>query len=567
MTVVLGVYERGADAHAAIVIEGRLVVSAATPDVLPTDPHADESAPFTLAARCLLETGLQWSDLDRVALVVDRRPGRAAASVSRRLGRGARRWAEAQGSAWRWAQKLGGRRGFARICRLDAARTPWEGAMAASGFAGAVTLGLSLGGRGGDDGIGIDDGHGFRFPRWARTPHALGHLGDAVRAYCGLARPQGWARWSELSATGDPTRFIAVLDDMVDIDGSGRIKLDPSFFPPRRRAAQNPPLAPFSPRLRQTFGPARSANAPWATHHRDFAAAAQRILEDRVLALTRVLQARTGAKHFVLSGEAAANAALNGRILREGPFEEMYVPPSPGSEGLAVAAALAVAARAGGRERRLPRHQSACAGFHPSPDEIERACHAPGMVCAARGEALIDHVARRLAAGDAIGWFVGAGEPTESIGLGHRVVLACPREGAGAQRLRGLGEARDAPLAMAVSEEVAGACFGLSQRSDWAQYVAPTRPPATSYLGCATARVRTVSSARSPRLARLLDAVGRQTPLPVLVMTKLAADDGRPAPPGPEAAVAMARTLGLDGLVLADRFVTARASSTSPSGS
>jgi carbamoyltransferase len=412
-----------------------------------------------------------------------------------------------------------------------------------------------------------------------RYPNSLGLLYTLATEWCGFEPNEGEYKVMGLAPFGRPT-YRDALAEIVSIDGQGAIAIDARAVrwwgdPARRLGA-----------LCELFdGPPREPGAPMTERDRDLARSIQDVVEEAMLGMAGRAQELTGADHLCLAGGVALNCVANGRILREGPFEQLWVQPAAGDAGSALGAALWYwHAEAGGRRRRtapvrgrLGDDQMRAGALGPSfgADEIERWLDAEGIEhrpiedvgerCAA--------VAARLAAGDVVGWFEGAMEFGPRA-LGHRSILADPRSTT-VQRdlnLRVKGRESFRPFAPAVLWERAGEWFELDQPSPYMLQVfrvaadhllevgdepddpvARVQVPRSDIPACThvdgTARVQTVHEETNPTFHRLLTEFEAATGCPVLLNTSFNRA-GEPIVCTPQDALATARAAGLDLLVL-----------------
>jgi carbamoyltransferase len=218
----------------------------------------------------------------------------------------------------------------------------------------------------------------------------------------------------------------------------------------------------------------------------------------------------------------ALNCVANTRLLADGPFREVWVPPAAGDAGTAAGSALHLARTAG------PAEPMAGADLGPVYPEADiAAALATFPVRAVRAGRLADEVAEALAGDQIVAWFQGAAE-YGSRALGHRSILAHPGHPANRDRLNLLkGREKFRPIAPAVLVHRAGDVFGRgplpSPYMVFVHDVAPqwrARIPAVTHVD-ATARVQTVDAAREPLFAAVIEAFAARTGIPVVANTSL----------------------------------------------
>ena len=357
--------------------------------------------------------------------------------------------------------------------------------------------------------------------RELRFPHSLGLLYAAFTAHCGFRVNGGEYKLMGLAPYGTPRFADLILHEMMDLREDGSFQLDLSWFDWCRSAHRM-----TTDRFSRRVGPARAPGEPLRDHHRDLAASIQLVTEEIVLRMAREAHRLTGSSHLCLAGGVALNGVANGRVLREGPFQRLWIQPAAGDAGGALGAALIGAYHLGD-----PR--TVC-----EPDAMETARLGPDLTTADATAVLDAHgvsytvceepdlvawAADRLASGRTLGWCRGRMEFGPRA-LGNRSILADPRDPAVRDRLNAQVKHRESfrPFAPVVPEELAADWFELDQPSPTMGLVVrarrPDRIPAAVHVD-GTARVQTVSRDQHPRLHALLHACGERTGVPVLINT------------------------------------------------
>jgi carbamoyltransferase len=331
----------------------------------------------------------------------------------------------------------------------------------------------------------------------------------------------------------------------------------------------------YSSRFIDLFGPPRSAYDPIdletaeGRRFADCAASVQRVLEDTLVDMTRTLQRETGLRDLCLGGGVALNGLANTRILAESGFERVFVPSAPGDAGCALGAAL-YADRIYFRnaDRDVPDHPFW--GPRVDAQELARAAREDGQVVEELDEpALLDRVARELAAGRIVGWMDGASEFGPRA-LGHRSILAAPHSGEMRDRLNRDIKYREEfrPFAPVTTLDAADRYFDLPpgglRLARFMSGVFPVRPEWRSALAAVThvdgsARLQAVDRDMAPRLYGLLEAYGRRTGVPVLLNTSFNVA-GEPIVNRALEGYSTFRRSGIDMLVAGSACVTKRAS-------
>jgi carbamoyltransferase len=415
-----------------------------------------------------------------------------------------------------------------------------------------------------------------------RFPHSLGLLYSLITAWCGFEPNEGEYKLMGLAPFGVP-RFRDELDRLLALDDDGSYRLDTRAV--RWWAAKPERMR----RLVDLLGPPRNAEEAITERDVDLARSVQELVEDALLRIARHAHDLTGEGAVCLGGGVSLNCVANGRLLREGPFDEVWVQPSPGDAGSAIGAALWFWHHERGRPRKHGHRASvaaddmAGAALGPDFDDDEVAAWLADAGVAsehiADPDQLAEEVAGRLADGAVVGWFEGRMEFGPRA-LGHRSILADPRVPTMQHdiNMRVKGRESFRPFAPAVLWEHAAEWFEIDRPSPYMLFTFPVaeahlRPvdeepaglvervqvarsdiPACTHVD-GSARVQTVHEEITPAFHRLLRAFHRRTGCPVLLNTSFNRA-GEPIVCTPDDALASARTAGLDVLVIGAHIVT-----------
>lgn len=426
--------------------------------------------------------------------------------------------------------------------------------------------------------IGEGTGRRVRLDRELRYPNSIGLLYSAMTVYCGFRANGGEGELMGLAPFGEPRYADALRELLLDRAGDGSFRLAPGWF--GHIAGSRGTTRRFHERF---GGPPRPLGSPPTQREADLAASVQVIVEELLLELAAVAHELTGHDHLVIAGGVALNCVANGRILREGPFDDVWVQPAAGDDGAALGAAL-WAWHDVLEQPRAHRPDDAMQGAFLGPsfsdEEIDAWLATEGIEAAAATStsSLHEMVADRLADGAVVGWFQGRMEFGPRA-LGHRSILADPRSPDVQERVNALVKERASfrPFAPAVLEEHAASWFDLDRPLRYmtatVQVAQPhLRPvdgaapdlldrvrqvrseiPAVTHVD-GSARVQCVDPARDPHLGGLLAAFHRRTGCPVLLNTSFNARD-EPIVCTPADALRTFRRTGLDLLVLGNRIV------------
>jgi carbamoyltransferase len=393
--------------------------------------------------------------------------------------------------------------------------------------------------------VALGCGNDLRMLKEIHFPHSLGLLYAAFTAYTGFRVNSGEYKVMGLAPYGEPRYAQLILDHLVDLKPDGSFRLDQRYFD------YCTGLSMTNARFEALFGgPPRAPEAPLTQRDMDLAASVQAVTEEIVLRLTRALAAETGAKNLCLAGGVALNCVANGKVLRDGKFERLWIQPAAGDAGGALGAALA-AYHLYRRQPRLPRNtMDAMQGCYLGPGfaqpDIERRLAAVGARFATMPEPdLFDATTEALIEEKAVGWFQGRMEFGPRA-LGGRSILGDARSPRMQKTLNLRVKYRESfrPFAPSVLREEVADWFELDDDSPYMLLVADVAPsrrlpvggeaaalagldklrlarseiPAVTHVDY-SARIQTVHRETSPRYHALLAAFKQKTGCPVLVNT------------------------------------------------
>lgn len=276
-----------------------------------------------------------------------------------------------------------------------------------SPFEGACVLTMDGVGEWATTSVALGSGNKLEISREIHFPHSLGLLYSAMTYYTGFRVNSGEYKVMGLAPYGVPTFAQLMLDNLIDVKEDGSFRLDQKYFD------YCTGLTMTSPRFDDLFGSAaRQPEELLTQRHMDLAASVQAVTEQVMLKMTRSLARETGQRNLCLAGGVALNCVANGKVLRDGAFENVWVQPAAGDAGGALGAALAAYHQHLGQSRSVAKGGDAMRGSYLGPDydqnEIETRLTDAGAVFETLDEtAMIDVTAQALADGKAIGWFQG----------------------------------------------------------------------------------------------------------------------------------------------------------------
>jgi carbamoyltransferase len=400
----------------------------------------------------------------------------------------------------------------------------------------------------------VGRGTGIEMIREIRFPHSLGLLYSAFTYYLGFKVNSAEYKVMGAAPYGEPKHYDRILEELVDLREDGSFRLDMRYF------AYDYGLTMTNDRFAALFGhPRREPEAPIEQFHWDCAASIQKVTEEILLRMVRDLHSRTGMRNLVMAGGVALNCVANGRIVREGPFEQLWVQPAAGDAGSALGAALLVQNTVLGEPRRF-RMDHAFWGPSWSDDEIRHWLDERGIPyrALARDE-MLRETARQLDQEQAVvGWMQGRME-WGPRSLGMRSILADPRNRENWRRVNLKIKFRESfrPFAPAVLADRAGEWFELDRESPYMLLVCQVRPgreiPAVTHVD-GSARVQTVTRETAPAFYDLIAEFERRTGCPVLVNTSFNVR-GEPIVCSPEHAYRCFMRTDMDVLVLGNHLL------------
>ncbi|MBI3942247.1 MAG: carbamoyltransferase [Chloroflexi bacterium] len=417
----------------------------------------------------------------------------------------------------------------------------------------------------------------IKFFQEMRFPHSLGLLYSAFTAFLGFEVNEGEYKVMGMAPYGQP-RYQDKVYRLLKLYEDGSFGLNMDYF-----SFHYSPERTFSPKFVDLFGEPRDPRSEFITrmtapegngqaaelernqYYADVAASIQRVTEDILLKMAHHLYKETGLKALCMAGGVALNSVANGRILRETPFEDLFIHPAAGDSGGAVGAALYVYHVLLGKPRQFVM-EHAYLGQGYQEEEIKAFLDRNGIAYQRYedDEALLQRLADDLVAGKVIGWFQGRFEWGPRA-LGNRSILADPRRADMKQIVNSKIKFREPfrPFAPVILEEHATSYFeGLvkPERCYPARYMLLVLPwkgntgeliPAVNHLG--TGRLQTVRREWNPRYYGLVEKFGEVTGVPVLMNTSFNLR-GEPIVASPADALNTFNKSGIDEIVL-DNFL------------
>jgi carbamoyltransferase len=376
-------------------------------------------------------------------------------------------------------------------------------------------------------------------------PHSLGLLYSAFTYYTGFKVNSGEYKLMGLAPYGEPKYVDLIRDNLLDLKEDGTFRLNMAYF----NYATG--LTMTNARFAKLFGaPARKPEGQLTQREMDIARSIQDVTEEIVLRLAKTVQNETGVEYLCMAGGVALNCVANGRLLREGPFKDIWIQPAAGDAGGALGAALVVWHEKYQGQRTGDNVHDTMSGSYLGPRfaaaEIEARLNALGARYERLDDAqLMPKLAELLADEQVLGWFQGRMEFGPRA-LGGRSIIGDPRS-AKMQSVMNLKiKFRESfrPFAPSVLAEDVSDYFNLARPSPYMLIVADVKEehripmteeqkqlfgvaklnvprstlPAITHVDN-SARIQTIHAETNPRYHALASAFKEKTDCPVLVNT------------------------------------------------
>ncbi|MFT7679997.1 MAG: carbamoyltransferase [Planctomycetota bacterium] len=559
---VLGISAFHRDAAAALVVDGKVV--AAVQEDRYTKRLQDESFPVRAIRACLTQGGIQARDLDRVvfyekplrkferelaSLITSFPKSSKAFSTSMFLWLGDRLWLK-----HRIVEELE-LPNADKVCFTEHQLAHAASAFYSSPHEEAAILTVDDAGEWSTTSLCSGSGNELKMLSEIKFPNSLGMLTSAFSQYLGFEPGTQDHLVENLASFGTP-KHVDKINQLVQAGENGAYTINQDLFRFRYDHKQL-----FSPALEELLGTARTSGGALRfreddTYDADLAASFQQVIEERTLALLERLHELVPSKALCFAGHLAQNRALCTRILRDGPFEQLYVPPAPHDAGAALGAALYVSHAVEGVETRdTLDHAFLGMKVENRPED--------GVIELGGQEQTEAEMVTRLEAGERMGWIRGAHE-FGAHSHGHRSILADPRDADSRKRLLGAVQQLEAyvPCGLAVPAECASEYFDLPQGGEYPLGFGQLAVQATDKLRqLAPSMVQPDGSAwplvihkdRDPEFHSLLHAFAAKTGTPLLAHSAFALRGSPIARIESDAVAAFLRT-DLDCLIVEDRM-------------
>jgi len=433
MPRILGISAFYHDSAAAIVVDGE-IVAAAQEERFTRKKH-DPDFPVHAIQYCLKQAGLTPDDIDYVGFY-DKPMLKFDRLLETYIGYSPQGFRSFLQSMPVWLRKklhlrreikrgLGGRSSH-RVIFTEHHESHAASAFFPSPFEEAAILTLDGVGEWATASLGSGRGNRIQLSHELRFPHSLGLLYSAFTYFCGFRVNSGEYKLMGLAPYGEPRFAKFIMEEMLDVKEDGSFRMDMSYF----NYCQG--LTMTSRKFDAAFGgPPRRPESPLTEREMDIAASIQGVTEEIMLRCARHVHRQTGMRNLCLAGGVALNCVGNGKILREGPFENVWIQPAAGDAGGALGVALFIWHQLLNRPRKVGaldcQHGSL---LGPRFDSAEVRAFLDGIGARYRHfeseDALCDYVAQQISEEKVVGWVQGRMEFGPRA-LGSRSILGDAR--------------------------------------------------------------------------------------------------------------------------------------------
>jgi len=593
MTKILGISAFYHDSAACLLVDGQ-IIAAAQEERFSRKKH-DLGFPFNAIQYCLNEAGISGADIDHVVFYEKPFPKfeRLLETYLAYAPKGFKSFLMAM-PVW-LTEKLFQKRNLIKALETHIdSNVDWHSkilfsehhlshaasAFYPSPFESAAVLTMDGVGEWPTTSLAIGNGNELEIIKEIHFPHSLGLLYSAFTYFTGFKVNSGEYKVMGLAPYGKPIYTKIILDNLIDLKPDGSFHLNMEYFDyPAGLKMTNKKFANLF------GGPARQSEADLTQREMDLAASIQEVTEEVVLRLCRSIAKETGQRNLCLAGGVALNCVANGKLLRDGSFDNIWIQPAAGDAGGALGAALAVHYLMLNKSRTVDvtgnDMQGSYLGSGFSQSEIEQRLTDLGAVFeTVDDEQLITETAQALASGKAVGWHQGRMEFGPRA-LGNRSILADPRNSDTQKTLNLKVKFRESfrPFAPSVLSEHVSQWFDINTDSPYMLLVADVAQskkqemtaeqealfgieklnvrrsdiPAVTHVDY-SARIQTVHRETNPRYHALISKFNELTGCPVLVNTSFNVR-GEPIVESPEDAFRCLMGTGLDLLAIGNSIL------------
>lgn len=411
--------------------------------------------------------------------------------------------------------------------------------------------------------FGLAQGTNIKLTNDIRWPHSLGLFYSAFTYFLGFQVNEGEYKLMGLASYGKPKYYDLIMRELLDVREDGSIHLNMRYF------AFTYDKVMINHNFEKLFGVVtRTEDSEIEQIHYDIGASAQLVLEETLLKMVKHVHAKTGMKNLCLGGGVALNGVANYRILKEGPFENIYIPPSPGDAGSAIGCAQYAYYSVLKNKRMIEQEpatmikNNSYLGPKYSEDEIRSfLVHYNIEYERYEQDELLKRTSELIVEQNVVGWFQGKMEWGPRA-LGNRSILADPRNENMKDILNEKIKHREKfrPFAPSILEEYVSEYFELEIPSPYMLLVAkvkkPDIMPAVTHVD-GTGRLQTVSKMANPLYYGLINEFYNKTGVPILINTSMNVR-GEPIVNTPKQAFGMLLKTDMDYLILGNYIISGK---------
>ncbi len=408
--------------------------------------------------------------------------------------------------------------------------------------------------------FGIAKNNKIQLTNDIRWPHSLGLFYSAFTYFLGFKVNEGEYKLMGLSSYGKPKYYDLIKENLIDVKNDGSIHLNMKYF------AFTYDKVMTNENFAQLFGiPPRKEDQKTEQIHYDIGASAQKVLEDVLLKMVNHIHSKTKMKNLCIGGGVALNGVANYKVLKNGPFDNVHIPPSPGDGGSAVGCAQYLYFVHNNKKRIIENNHSKLiqenvyVGPSYSNEKIIKFLDSNNIKYEKfEKQSLLKKTAQLISTGNIVGWYQGKMEWGPRA-LGNRSILADPRNASMKDILNEKIKHRESfrPFAPSVLEEYASEYFDIDVPSPYMLMVAKVKKPeiipAVTHVD-GTGRLQTVSNYANPLYYDLINEFFKITGVPVIINTSMNVM-GEPIVNTPEQAYQMIVKTDMDCLVLGNNLI------------
>jgi carbamoyltransferase len=397
-------------------------------------------------------------------------------------------------------------------------------------------------------------------------PHSAGIFYTSFTQYLGFPKYGDEYKVMGLAPYGKPL-YVDKLKDVIRFTDDGLFKLNLDYFKHHRDGVKmsweggEPDIESiYSDHMVEKFGPARKREDELTQYHKDLAASVQRVCEELIFHILNHLHKKTGLDNLCVAGGVAQNSVANGKILKNTPFRNVYIPPAGHDAGTSIGSALFLYNHVLKQKRAAPTWSGAL-GSHFSDKEIEEyLVSQKAEFKRYNDEELLDKVTDCIINAGVVGWFQGRAEFGPRA-LGHRSIIADPRRADAKEILNLKIKRRESfrPFAPSILKEAVPDYFYDADNVPFMEKVYLIREemrskiPAVTHVD-GTGRLQTVDAANEPRYHALISAFNKKTGVPILLNTSF--NENEPIVNSPANALDCFLRTKMDMLVLGNYVVS-----------